>query len=615
MNPYTSTGSVQTVTSSIAGKHGGATSDVGYLDESALTRPQVVRRLCRRIRPYRGLAALSLVSCLVATLLQLSIPLVIGHAIDAIVDAGRVDAAQLATDLGWIMFMVALAAPLQWLQAWAISRLTYATARDVRIEAFDKVHRLPLSLLDQIPHGDLMARVTTDIDQMTDGLLQGAQQCLNALFTAVCTLVFMIALSVPMTIVVVLATPLSLAAAALIGRLSDASFEDQQRIQGDLGAHIEEYVGAQRLVEVFGYGQRAQDRFDVINERLHQVGERAQFLSSLSNPGTRFVNNVIYAIVAVFGCLCAITSFPAPLTVGGVQVFLSYANQYTKPFSDLTGVMAQMQTAFASAKRLFALLDADDEAPDAPDAITLGKPRGSIEVNHVNFSYDGSTTVLHDICFKARPGERVALVGPTGCGKTTLINVLLRFYDTDSGAIVVDGCDVRRFTRASLRCGFGMVLQDTWLFEGTVHDNIAYGKPGASRAEVVAAARRARIDESIAALPQGYDTVLAANADMLSAGQRQLLCIARVMLADPAILLLDEATSCIDTRTELQVQAAFDEVMRGRTSIVVAHRLSTVRDADCILVMRDGRIVERGTHDELLALGGFYAGLCQAQRD
>ena len=431
--------------------------------------------------------------------------------------------------------------------------------------------------------------------------------------TIVGTLVFMLSISVPMAIVVVLVTPLSIFAAGLIAKLSNKSFAAQQSIQGQLGGHIEEYVGEQKLVDAFAYGSHAKQRFDELNAQLYTAGEHAQFMSSLSNPGTRFINNIIYAVVAVIGCAGVITGVPARLTVGQVQTFLSYANQYTKPFNEVTSVITQIQTAYASARRVFSLLDAGEEAPDAADAVELVAPRGEVQFKHVDFSYVPDRKLLQDICIDAQPGRRFALVGPTGCGKTTLINLLLRFYDIDAGEIAVDGHSSLEYTRASLRRSFGMVLQDSWLFEGTVHENIAYGRADATREQVVEAARRAHADKFIRQLPQGYDTMIGEDGGTFSQGQKQLLCIARVMLTDPAILLLDEATSSIDTRTELQVQAAFDELMAGRTSFVVAHRLSTIRNADCILVMRDGQIIERGTHEELLAADGFYAGLYNSQ--
>ena len=614
MNPYASTGSVATVTASVAGKDSlggpGGPSDVSA---SNMSTGEVTRRLLGYVRPYRALLAASLLSAIVGVTLQLYVPILIGRGIDCMVGAGAVDFGLLMPVVRELALVVIVASALQWAQGYCVNRLSYETVRDLRNAAYDKLDRMPLSFIDSHPHGDLIGRVVNDVDQIGDGLLQGTNQLLGGIVTIVGTLGFMLATSVPMALVVALVTPLSVGAAWLITRLSDKSFADQQRIQGELGAHVEQYVGEQRLVDAFAYGPEACARFGAINERLYASGEHAQFMSSLSNPGTRFINNIIYAVVAVVGCVGVITGVPAPLTVGQVQAFLSYANQYTKPFNEITGVIAQIQTAYASARRVFALLDATEETADAEAAIELNQPRGEVEFDHVGFSYVPDCELLKDICIHARPGERIALVGPTGCGKTTLINLLLRFYDVTSGSIEVDGLPASGYTRASLRRSFGMVLQDSWLFAGTVHDNIAYGCPDATREQVEEAARRARADKFIRQLPQGYDTVIGEDGGSFSQGQRQLLCIARVMLTDPAILLLDEATSSIDTRTELQVQAAFDELMRGRTSFVVAHRLSTIRNADCILVIRDGRVIERGTHDELLALGGFYSSLYESQ--
>ena len=613
-NPYQSVGSVATVASSISGSGGldGQGGDSGGRVPQMPTSV-VARRLLSYVRPHLGSFIVSFASAAISVVLQLYVPILTGQGIDLIIAAGAVDFTALAPLLVRMAVVIVLAAAFQWLQGYCVNRLSYETVRDMRVEANDKLFRMPLSFVDSHAHGDLISRVVNDVDQVGDGLLQGFTQLFGGVVTIVGTLVFMLSISVPMAIVVVLVTPLSVVVASLIAKLSNHSFSAQQRIQGQLGGYVEELVGNQKLVDAFAYGDRAQAGFDAINAELYTAGERAQFLSSLSNPGTRFVNNVIYAVVAIIGCVCVITGVPAALTVGQVQTFLSYANQYTKPFNEITSVITQIQTAFASARRLFALLDAAEETPDSQDAVELSYPTGDVEIDHVDFSYVKDRPLLRDICVHARPGMRFALVGPTGCGKTTLINLLLRFYDVDTGQIRIDGHDILGLTRKSLRGAFGMVLQDTWLFEGTVHDNIAYGRPDATREEVEAAARRAHAHVFIAALPMGYDTVIPEDGGTFSQGQKQLLSIARVMLTDPAILLLDEATSSIDTRTELQVQAAFDEMISGRTSFIVAHRLSTIRNADCILVMRDGKIIERGTHDELLGRGGAYAELYYSQ--
>ena len=460
--------------------------------------------------------------------------------------------------------------------------------RDLRDAAYGKFRRLPVSYIDDHPHGDIMSRVVNDADAVGDGLLQGVQQLFCGVVAVVGTLAFMFWISPAIAVVVVVVTPVSVLVAAFIAKVGHTSFAAQQEIQGDLGGYVEEHVSNQRLLWAFGRAGEAEKGFAALNDRLYTVGERAQFAGSLTNPGTRFANNVVYAVVAAIGCWACLTGFPGPLSIGGVQSFLSYTTQYTKPFNDISGVMTQLKTAFASARRLFALIDAPEMEPDPADALVLPEePAGEMGFSDVSFGYEPGRPLLEGLTWHADPGERVAVVGPTGCGKTTLINLLLRFYDADSGTIRVDGRDTRALTRASLRRAFGMVLQDTWLFEGTVADNIAYGRPDATREEVWAAG--------------------------LSQGQRQLLCIARVMLVDPPILLLDEATSSIDTRTEALVQEAFDAMMAGRTSLVVAHRLSTVRSADQILVMGRGTIVERGTHEELLALGGEYAKLYRSQ--
>lgn len=616
MNPYTSSGSVATVTANVSGND--SLNDLGDGprhpgDPERYPVGVVTRRLLGYVRPHMGSFVASFVSAAISVVLQLYTPIIIGEGIDLIVGAGRVDFTALLPLVTRLAFVVVGASAFQWLQGYCVNRLSYETLRDMRIETSDKLSRMPLSFIDSHAHGDLLSRVVNDVDQVGDGLLQGFTQLFTGVITIVGTLVFMLSINVTMTLVVVLVTPLSIFAAGAIAKLSNKSFTAQQRIQGQLGGHIEEYVGEQKLVDAFAFGDRAKAGFDALNAELYTAGEHAQFMGSLSNPGTRFINNIIYAVVAVIGCIGVITGIPAALTVGGVQIFLSYANQYTKPFNEVTNVITQIQTAYASARRVFALVDAAEEEPDAVDAAELVDPRGSVRFEHVDFSYVPNRKLLQDICIDAEPGKRFALVGPTGCGKTTLINLLLRFYDVDAGKILVDGRSSHEYTRASLRRSFGMVLQDTWLFAGTVAENIAYGRPSASRDEIVDAAKRAHAHKFIVQLPQGYDTVIGEDGGAFSQGQKQLLCIARVMLTDPAILLLDEATSSIDTRTELQVQAAFDELMQGRTSFVVAHRLSTIRNADCILVMRDGQIIERGTHDELLTARGFYAELYNSQ--
>ena len=616
MNPYTSSGSVATVTANVSGND--SLNDLGDGprhpgDPERYPVGVVTRRLLGYVRPHMGSFVASFVSAAISVVLQLYTPIIIGEGIDLIVGAGRVDFTALLPLVTRLAFVVVGASAFQWLQGYCVNRLSYETVRDMRIETSDKLSRMPLSFIDSHAHGDLLSRVVNDVDQVGDGLLQGFTQLFTGVITIVGTLVFMLSINVTMTLVVVLVTPLSIFAAGAIAKLSNKSFTAQQRIQGQLGGHIEEYVGEQKLVDAFAFGDRAKAGFDALNAELYTAGEHAQFMGSLSNPGTRFINNIIYAVVAVIGCIGVITGIPAALTVGGVQIFLSYANQYTKPFNEVTNVITQIQTAYASARRVFALVDAAEEEPDAVDAAELVDPRGSVRFEHVDFSYVPNRKLLQDICIDAEPGKRFALVGPTGCGKTTLINLLLRFYDVDAGKILVDGRSSHECTRASLRRSFGMVLQDTWLFAGTVAENIAYGRPSASRDEIVDAAKRAHAHKFIVQLPQGYDTVIGEDGGAFSQGQKQLLCIARVMLTDPAILLLDEATSSIDTRTELQVQAAFDELMQGRTSFVVAHRLSTIRNADCILVMRDGQIIERGTHDELLTARGFYAELYNSQ--
>ena len=601
-------GSTSAISSS-APEHGKG----GSADVISMSAAEVTHRLAAWISPHGGFLVLAAVSSIATVLLQLWVPIIVGAAIDQLIRLVQGGEAALLPTLAQLSVVVLLASATQWLASWSTNKLTYLVTRDLREAAHAKVANLPLSYIDTHSQGDLLSRVVNDVDQLGDGLQQGLTQFLTGVVTIIGTLCFMFYMSVPMGLVVALATPLSIIVASAITKYASSSFGKQQGYQGQLGGYAEEMVSNQELITAFAHKDAIIEQFKAINEKLRVVGERAQFASSLSNPSTRLVNNFIYALVAALGCICVLTGVPSPLTIGQVQSFLSYANQYMKPFNAISAVVTQVQTAYASARRVFDLLDAKEIKPDPADAEVIQDPQGSIEFDDVAFSYNPKHPLLSHISFKAEPGQKIALVGPTGCGKTTLINLLLRFYSIDSGAIYVDGHNMQKLTRASLREQFGMVLQDTWLFKGTIKENIRYAKPDATDEEIIAAAQKAQAHEFIQQLPQGYDTMVGESGGSLSQGQQQLLCIARVMLANPPILLLDEATSSIDTRTEQLVQKAFDTIMKGRTSLVVAHRLSTIQGADCILVLKDGSIFERGTHDELLAKGGFYANLYESQ--
>lgn len=574
---------------------------------------KVLGRLMRYARPYLPFLVGALLSAIVHVTLTLYGPILIGRAIDQIIEAGQVRFDALIPILLQLALTVTGSALFQWVQAYCTNKAAYDTVRDLRIQTYRKINTLPLSFIDAHPHGDIISRIVNDVDQVSDGLLQGLTQLFTGVVTIAGTLLFMVSISPAIALVVVLVTPLSIFVAALIARLSHRQFIKQQATQGELTGFLEEHIGGQKVVKIFGYEGRAEAQFDQINQRLYDSGVKAQFYSSLSNPSTRFVNNIVYAVVAIIGSACVITGIPTALTVGQVQSFLSYANQYTKPFNEVTGVITQIQTAFASARRLFDFLDEREEVPEAPDAVALNSCQGYLDIDHLDFSYTKDRPLIRDLNVHVRPGMRVAIVGPTGCGKTTVINLLMRFYDADSGTIRVDGHRVQNLTRASLRRLYGMVLQDSWLFSGTVRDNIAYGRPDATMEQVRAAAKAAHAHSFIERLPNGYDTVIGEEGSNFSQGQRQLLCIARVMLVDPPMLILDEATSSIDTRTELKIQKAFDRMVAGRTSFIVAHRLSTIQEADCILVMDRGRILEQGKHGELLAKNGFYAKLYNSQ--
>lgn len=585
----------------------------GSVDVISMSAAEVTRRLASWISPHGGFLVLAAASSIATVLLQLWVPIIVGAAIDQLIRLVQGTEAALLPTLAQFSLVVLLASATQWLASWSTNKLTYLVTRDLRDAAHAKVANLPLSYIDTHSQGDLLSRVVNDVDQLGDGLQQGLTQFLTGVVTIIGTLCFMFYMSIPMGLVVALATPLSIIVASVITKYASSSFSKQQGYQGQLGGYAEEMVSNQELITAFAHKNAIIEQFEAINEKLRVVGERSQFASSLSNPSTRLVNNFIYALVAGLGCICVLTGVPSVLTIGQVQSFLSYANQYMKPFNAISAVVTQVQTAYASARRVFDLLDAKEIKPDPVDAEVIQNPEGSIEFNDVAFSYDPKHPLLSHISFRAEPGQKIALVGPTGCGKTTLINLLLRFYSIDSGAIYVDGHNTQKLTRASLREQFGMVLQDTWLFKGTVKENIRYAKPDATDEEIIAAAQKAQAHEFIQQLSQGYDTMVGESGGSLSQGQQQLLCIARVMLANPPILLLDEATSSIDTRTEQLVQKAFDTIMNGRTSLVVAHRLSTIQGADCILVLKDGSILERGTHDDLLAKGGFYANLYESQ--
>lgn len=573
----------------------------------------VLKRLLRYAKPHAAFLLLALVSAIISVSLTLYGPILVGRAVDFVIGPDQVDFAAMLPILFTLAVTIVVSAAFQWLMTYCTNRVSYKTVRDLRIQTYEKINTLPLKYIDGHAHGDLISRIVNDVDQVSDGLLQGITQLFTGIVTIVGTLLFMLTISPVITVVVVLVTPLSLFVAAFIARLTHRQFVEQQATQGELSGFVEEMIGGQKTVKTFHYEERAEQQFEEINGRLYNCGVKAQFYSSLSNPSTRFVNNMVYTAVAAFGAVCAITGWPAPLTIGQITSFLSYANQYTKPFNEVTGVLTQIQTAFASAERLFAVLDEASERPDSRDAAVLEHCEGDVAVEHLFFSYDPARKLIEDMNIAAHKGSRIAIVGPTGCGKTTIINLLMRFYDADRGSITVDGHNIQSVTRSSLRRQYGMVLQESWLFSGTVRENISYGREDASMEEVIAAAKKAHAHSFIMRLPQGYDTVISEDGGNLSQGQRQLLCIARVMLVDPPMLILDEATSSIDTRTEWKIQTAFEDMMRGRTSFIVAHRLSTIKGADLILVMNQGHIVEQGTHETLLAKGGFYANLYNSQ--
>ena len=574
------------------------------------TRRAVLARIMRYIRPYLPMLIASLVLAFIAVVLTLYVPILVGRAIDCIVAPGKVDFAALRDELVTIGVCIAATAAAQWLQAEFNNRITFAAVRDIRRDAFAHIQQLPLKYLDAHPSGDIVSRMISDVDTFADGLLMGFTQLFTGVMTIAGTLVFMLTLSPAITLVVVLITPVSLLVANFIASRTHSMFTLQSKTRGEQTSLIDEAILEQKLVKAFSREDEILNQFDEINERLRSCSLRAVFFSSLTNPCTRFVNSLVYAGVGLAGALAAVSG---ALSVGGLSSFLSYANQYTKPFNEISGVITELQNAIACASRIFDLIDTPEQSPDPVPAEALDRAQGSVSLSSVSFSYTPDRKLIEGFSLNVKPGQRVAIVGPTGCGKTTMINLLMRFYDVNAGEIRIDGHETRALARHDLRRNIGMVLQDTWLSSGTIRENIAMGKPGATQEEIVAAAKAAHAHSFIRRLPDGYDTVITESGGSLSQGQKQLLCIARVMLCLPPMLILDEATSSIDTRTELKIQDAFATMMKGRTSFIVAHRLSTIKNADVILVMRDGRVVEQGTHSELLKAGGFYKELHEAQ--
>lgn len=577
---------------------------------SKKTDTNTVRRVLALIRPYTGWVVLTLSLALITVVTTLLAPVITGRAVDLILGPGAVDSAGVAKLAALLAATIGCTALAQWLMNVVNNRITFQVVRDLRVQTFEKLENLPLKYMDAHRPGDAISRITTDVEQFSDGLLMGFTQLFTGVLTIAGTLGVMLWIDWRIALVVVALTPLSIFMARYIATHTYSMFKLQSETRAEMTGLVEELVGNEQLVRAFGYESRAEVRFDTINKALQKCGVRAVFFSSMTNPCTRFVNSLVYASVGILGAFVAIGG---GITVGQLSVFLNYANQYTKPFNDISGVMTELQNAVACAQRVFDLIDETPILPDAPDAYTLEQGAGAVTFEHVKFRYLPDVPLIEDMNLSVQPGQRIALVGPTGCGKTTLVNLLMRFYEINGGSLRVDGHPIDTVTRDSLRANLGMVLQETWLKSGTVAENIAYGKPDASREEIIAAAQKARAHSFICRLPNGYDTVIAEDGGNISQGQRQLLCIARVMLRRPPILILDEATSSIDTRTEVLVQDAFEELMKGRTSFIVAHRLSTIKNADQILVMKDGNIIERGTHDALLAQGGFYAALYQSQ--
>lgn len=570
----------------------------------------VVSKILKKIKPYYGYLLLALLSAVISVSLTLYIPVLTGRAVDNIIDAGKVNFENILQILIYIAVGIVGVTVFQWIMNYFTNIISYKTVRDLRREIFDKFNSVPLSYIDSQPHGDLISRVINDVDAVGDGLTQMFLQLFSGVVTIIGTLIFMLMIDWRIALTVVVLTPLSLFVAAFIGKLSHKRFSEQQLLQGEISSYVEEHVGNQRIVKAFSYENRAIEDFENLNTKLYDVGFKAQFAGALANPSTRFVNAMVYAAVGIFGALTAISG---SLSVGQLSCFLTYANQYTKPFNEVTGVLTQLQTAIAAAGRVFEVLEAENEVPDSSDSLYIGESKGNVKIENVSFSYSNEKPLIKNFSLDVKSGSKVAIVGPTGCGKTTFINLLMRFYEIDSGKISIDGVDIKSLSRDNLRRQFGMVLQDSWLFCGTIMENLRYGNENATDEEIVSAAKAAYAHSFIRRMPDGYNTVISEGGGNLSQGQKQLLCIARAMLTNPAILILDEATSSIDTLTEIRVQKAFAKMMKGKTSFVVAHRLSTIKESDVILVMKDGNIIEQGNHEELLKKGGFYCTLYNSQ--
>lgn len=569
-----------------------------------------IKRVGKLLLPYLHYLILSLVFAVITVGFTLYAPILIGDAVDFIVGKGQVDFGKILQILVKLAVIIGVTSVAQWLMNLCNNQITYRVVKDVRMNAFEHLQKLPLKYVDSHPYGETISRIITDVEQFSDGLLMGFSQLFTGVVTIAGTLAFMLSINVKISLIVIFITPLSLFVASFVAKKTYNMFKIQSETRAQMTSLVDEMVGNQKVVQAFGYGKRSLEQFGTINEELKTCSIRAIFFSSITNPSTRFVNGLVYSGVGIFG---AVLAMQGVITVGQLSCFLTYANQYTKPFNEISSVLTEIQNAFACAKRVFDFIDEEVETKDKEGALILQQTDGSMELQHISFSYRKDTPLLKDLNLHVKQGQKVAIVGPTGCGKTTLINLLMRFYDIDAGKIYVSGHDVKEITKDSLRANFGMVLQDTWLKSGTIAENIAYGKPEATRAEIIEAAKAAHAHGFIKRMSDGYDTVISEDGGNLSQGQKQLLCIARVMLKLPPILILDEATSSIDTRTEIKIQEAFQKMMEGRTSFIVAHRLSTIKEADIILVMKDGNIVEQGNHEELLARNAFYAKLYQSQ--